>query len=130
MPLVDILVLYLVFRGKQLVCDFILQTAWMANVKGHPFNMGGAKALGMHAGIHAVFTCAIVLMLAPAFWWLGLVDFLVHGLVDKAKAMIIEKFNWTYKDNAYWWAFGIDQEAHNITHLIYIVIIVMNVAPV
>lgn len=125
MSLLDILIIYLAFRAKQVICDFFLQTSWMANVKGSPFNMGGAKALGMHAGIHAAFTFVIMIVWAPMFWWLALVDFVIHGLIDKVKAAVTNKKGWTYKDNQYWWAFGLDQEAHNLTHLAYIIIVVM-----
>ena len=51
-------------------------------------------------------------------------NFLVHAFVDKVKGMITNKFGWTYKDFEYWWAFGVDQEAHNITHFVYIIAIV------
>lgn len=125
MSLVDILLLYLAFRVKQVVCDFFLQTSWMALVKGYPFNMGGSKALFLHAGIHAAFTFLVVAIFAFQFWWLALVDFVVHGMIDKGKAMIVNKKGWTYKDDAYWWIFGLDQEAHNLTHLAYIIIIVL-----
>jgi Protein of unknown function (DUF3307) len=127
MTLLDILALYLAFRAKQLICDFFLQTSWMANVKGSPFNMGGAKALGLHAGIHAAFTFVLMIAFAPAYWWLGFVDLFIHGLIDRVKAEITNRKGWTYKDNVYWWAFGLDQEAHNLTHLCYIIAIVYGV---
>lgn len=123
MTFIDIIVIYLAFRLKQVVCDFFLQTSWMASVKGTPFNMGGAKALGLHAGIHGVFTLVLALIFAPALWWLGIVDFFAHAVIDKLKGGITNHFGWTYKDNAYWWAFGIDQEAHNLTHFIYVLAI-------
>lgn len=124
MTLFDIFILYLAFRAKQVICDFFLQTAWMANVKGSPFNMGGAKALGAHAGIHGAFTLLLMLVFAPPLWWLGAVDFLLHAVIDKTKGMVTNRFGWTYKDDYYWWAFGVDQEAHNLTHFAYIVAIV------
>ncbi len=126
MTLTAILVLYLAFRAKQVICDFFLQSAWMALVKSQPFSAGGAKALFIHAGIHACFTFLIVMIFAPQFWWLGVADFCIHALIDKTKAMINGKMGWTYKDDAYWWAFGLDQEAHNLTHLAYIIIIVVS----
>ncbi len=125
MNLTDILILYLAFRVKQVVCDFFLQPSWMALAKGNPLKKGGSKALFLHAGIHGSFTFMLMLFFAPALWWLGIVDFFVHTLIDKTKAMINHKTGWTYKDNAYWWAFGLDQEAHNLTHLAYVVYIVM-----
>lgn len=124
MTLGDILILYLVFRAKQVICDFFLQTSWMATVKGQPFNMGGAKALGAHAAVHGVFTLGIALCYDPHLWWLGVLDFFVHASVDKIKAEIINFKHWTYRDGNYWWAFGLDQEAHNLTHLCYIIVII------
>lgn len=124
MTLTGILVLYLAFRLKQVVCDFMLQPSWMALAKGLP-KKDGFRALFMHAGIHAGFTLLIMAVLAPAFWWLGVVDFVIHSIIDKTKAMLNHKLRLTYKDNAYWWAFGLDQEAHNLTHLAYIVTIVI-----
>lgn len=126
MSLTTILVLYLVFRFKQLVCDFFLQSSWMALVKGQPANRDGSKALFYHAAIHAVGTLIVALIFAPALWWLAGVDFIAHSIIDKSKAVLNHKMGWTYKDNAYWWAFGIDQELHNLTHLAYIVVIVLH----
>ncbi len=125
MSLYDILLLYLAFRAKQVTCDFLLQPSWMALVKGQPLSEGGSRALFLHAGIHAAFTFIVMMIFAPQFWWLSGVDFVIHSLIDKSKAMINHKMGWTYKDNAYWWAFGLDQEAHNLTHLVYIVILVV-----
>lgn len=123
MNFVYVIIIYLAFRAKQVICDFFLQTSWMASVKGSPFNMGGAKALGLHAGIHGLFTLGLALVFAPALWWMGPLDFVVHALIDKMKGAVTNRFGWTYKDNAYWWAFGLDQEAHNLTHFVYILIV-------
>lgn len=121
---IELLVLYLAFRAKQVICDYLLQTSWMATTKGSPFSLGGYKALAMHAGIHAAFTFMVVVLFVPSLWWLGFVDFIVHAAIDKFTAGITARNNWTYKDSRYWWTLGLDQEAHNITHLIYIIIMV------
>jgi len=126
MSLTAILVLYLAFRAKQLVCDYFLQTAWIATVKGVPKKRDAHKALVIHASIHAAGTFLLALIFAPALWWLGLVDFFVHGTIDKIKSVITTKNNWGYNDTFYWWSLGIDQEAHNLTHLAYIVAIVLH----
>lgn len=129
MTLTAILVLYLVFRVKQVLCDFFLQTPWMALEKGRPFGEGGAKPLFAHASIHAVFTLAIVLLYAPSLWWLGPLDFVIHGIVDRLKVMVTKSRGWTYGNSEYWWAFGVDQELHNLTHLLYIILIVAYLSP-
>lgn len=125
MTLAGIIVVYLAFRAKQLICDFFLQNTWMAMVKTAPFSQGGFKALAAHAAVHGLFTFALMLVFAPHLWWLGAVDFLIHGAVDKIKGMVTAAKGWTYKDGAFWWAFGIDQEMHNLTHLCYVIAIAL-----
>ena len=126
MILVNILLLYLAFRAKQVICDFFLQTGWMALTKEATQTREGLKALAVHAGIHAAFTFTLVVIFAPTLWWLGIVDFFVHGAIDRAKALIVFKNGWSYKSYQYWWAMGVDQEAHNLTHAVYIIIIVLS----
>lgn len=126
MTLLEILILYIAFRLKQLTCDFFLQSAWMALSKGNPTAKDGPKALALHAAIHAAFTLALMLYFAPGLWWLALVDFIVHGIIDKTKGAINYKMKLTHKDTGYWWTFALDQEAHNFTHLAYIVLVVLH----
>ena len=126
MTLTGILIVYLAFRAKQLICDFFLQTSWMALTKVKPVDQGCLKALAAHAGIHATATLLLALTFAPNLWWLGPLDFIIHGTIDRIKGVITEKAGWTYKDGAFWWAFGIDQEMHNLTHLGYVVLIALS----
>lgn len=121
---VTLLLLYIAFRLKHLVCDFFIQTDWMALTKGQP-GRTGARALLSHALTHAVGTTLVVLVFAPGLWWLGPVDLLVHGGIDRVKGLLGGRYGWGYKDRWFWWSFGLDQEAHNFTHLAYIVIIVL-----
>ncbi len=123
MTYTGIIILYIVFRLKQLICDFFLQNTYMVTHKHMPWLEGGGRALFAHAGIHAMFTLAIIMFYAASLWWLAIVDFFVHTVIDRLKAVITYKKGWKHKNNAFWWIFGIDQEAHNFTHLIYIIII-------
>ncbi len=126
MTLLTLLCLYLSFRAKQLVCDFILQTKWMALTKGDR-GLEAYKALFVHCGIHALGTLVIFSIFAPALWWFVFVDFTVHSIVDRVKAVLTTNCKWSPKDWKFWWAFGIDQELHNLTHLIYILLIIKHV---
>lgn len=117
-----ILLLYIAFRIKQFVCDFLLQNDWMALNKGRP-GMEGYKALLSHCLIHAAGTLIVMLVFAPAVWWLALVDFIMHSLFDRFKGILTFQKDWKYTDRWFWWSFGLDQEAHNLTHLAYILII-------
>lgn len=114
--------LYVLFRIKHFACDFLLQNDWMALTKGKP-GREGYSALLTHAAIHAAGTLAIVLAFAPALWWLGPLDFVVHAVVDRIKGLFTYRKGWTPKDTVFWWTLGADQEAHNFTHFAYIVII-------
>lgn len=124
MTLLEMLLLYIVFRIKHFACDFMLQTDWMALTKGKP-GKEGYQALFSHTLIHALGTLLIVLAFAPVLWWLALVDFVVHSIVDRLKGLITLKKGWQTNDTLFWWAFGADQELHNFTHLAYIVAILV-----
>ncbi len=124
MTLLELLLLYIAFRAKHYACDFLLQTDWMALTKGKP-GREGYKALFSHTALHAIGTLVITLIFAPAFWWLALVDFIIHSVVDRLKGIFTWGNQWTPNDTVFWWTFGLDQEAHNFTHLTYIVLIVV-----
>ncbi len=123
MTLFSLLLLYLSFRVKQVVCDFILQTGWMALNKGNP-GWDGYKPLFAHTSVHAVGTFVIFLIFCPSLWWFGFIDFAIHAMVDRLKAVMTRERGWTPDNWRFWWSFGIDQEAHNLTHLLYILIII------
>lgn len=125
MSLFSLLGLYIAFRIKQYVCDFMLQTDWMAMTKGRPGREGYA-ALFTHTLIHGIGTGLIVLVFAPSLWWLALVDFCVHSFVDRVKGVMTYRQQWTPKQTVFWWTFGMDQEAHNFTHLAYIAVIIIH----
>jgi hypothetical protein len=122
MTALTLLALYLCFRLKQFSGDYLLQTDWMALNKGKP-GKDGYKALFSHTISHGVGTFVIMLIFAPALWWLGIIDFIVHSMVDRLKGLLTNKMGWGYQDRWFWWSFGMDQEAHNLTHLAYIVIV-------
>ena len=121
----EILFLYLCFRFKHLACDYLLNNAWMALNRGKS-GMSGYVPLAAHAGIHALSTLCVFLLFQPSLWWFMIVDFIVHGTIDRIKAVLTDTKGWSEKDKAFWVALGIDQEAHNITHLCYLVIILIS----
>lgn len=118
----SLIVLYVLFRLKHFACDFLLQSDWMALTKGKP-GREGYQALFIHAFIHALGTFLIVLLYAPSLWWLGPLDFVIHSVIDRIKGYFTYKRAWGAKDTIFWWTLGADQEAHNFTHLAYIILI-------
>jgi uncharacterized protein DUF3307 len=120
LPLAKIVSVYLLFRIKHLMADYLLQTTWMA--RGKEQAVGWAGALCAHAAVHASGTTAIALAFAPSLWWLGVVDFVLHAMIDKSKTL------WGPRqpsEPVFWWAHGIDQEAHHLTHFAFVIAIVL-----
>jgi hypothetical protein len=123
LPIGDIVAVYLLFRLKQLFADYLLQTDWMARGKGRQVHW--LAPLLAHAGTHGLGTTAIALVVAPALWWLGLVDLLVHASIDRVKAVPALGGRWRPDQPAFWWSHGVDQEAHNLTHLVFVILLVL-----
>ena len=107
------------FVVKHLAADFLLQTQWMVAGKDAP--AGWFRPLLAHAAIHAALTAAICLLVLPALVWLALVDFVVHGAIDRAKAVISRRGHLRPTRSAYWWLFGLDQTLHHLTHLAFVI---------
>jgi hypothetical protein len=141
--------LLVLFQIKHFVVDYTLQTSYM--LQKFRRDWGFFFPLLAHAGLHATFTLAIVLLFAPHLWWLALVDLVVHFIMDRIKAgpkylgkfeclskkeirsMMscanisgVEVFEREFKGNTYfWWSLGFDQMIHHLTHyyiIFYIVI--------
>lgn len=128
MGLLELLYLYLCFRLKQLLCDYI-QPGWVATGKHKALLGEGGRALSLHAGVHAFGTLLITLIFVPMLWWLAVVDFFVHGTIDRIKSYLVDRKKWSMDCIPFWFTFGLDQEAHNLTHLSYIIFIFMTLNP-
>ncbi|MGH6923943.1 MAG: DUF3307 domain-containing protein [Propylenella sp.] len=115
--------LYLAFAAKHLLADYYLQTAWMA--LGKERAEGWIAPLVTHAGIHAAATLVIVLAVRPSFWWLALVDFLVHGAIDRCKGLIVRRLRLSLDRAGFWWAIGTDQTLHQLTHFAYVIVLLV-----
>ncbi len=120
LPLAEMISVYILFRLKHVAADYFLQPTWMA--RGKEQVAGWAPALFTHAAIHACGTTAIALLFAPSLWWLGAIDFMLHAMIDKGKSL------WGPRqptEPIFWWAHGVDQEAHNLTHFAFVIVIVV-----
>jgi len=114
--------LYAAFALKHYLADFVLQLDWM--VLGKEQARGWAAALAAHAGCHAVLTLLLVLVIAPGLWWLGPVDFFIHGGIDRGKAWALRRLDLKQNEAGWWRMFGADQLLHHLIHLGFIVLIV------
>lgn len=120
-PLGALVFWMLVLTGKHVLCDFLLQTRWMAMGKESP--TGWAKPLLVHCCIHGAAATLCMLAFAPAFWFLGLVDFAIHLSADRFKGYCVATYRLTGKDTWFWWLLGIDQSIHHLTDFGFAVLI-------
>lgn len=103
------------FLAKHFLADFLFQTDWMAAGKERPH--GWLLPLAAHAGVHGALTAALFLAVFPPLAWLGLADALVHGVLDRLKALATRRLQATPRQARFWWLFGADQTLHHLTHL-------------
>ncbi|MEM7404474.1 MAG: DUF3307 domain-containing protein [Pseudomonadota bacterium] len=107
--------LLVTFQLKHFIADFPLQTSWMLNKRlpGWSFVL----PLAAHCAVHAGITLLIVLIVHPTLWWLALVDFCVHFVMDRCKsaAHYLGRFNDPTRQS-FWNCFGFDQLVHHLTH--------------
>jgi len=125
----SLLPLLFLFQTKHLIADFLLQTEWMQGKFGR---FGWVLPLAAHCAVHAALTLAICLWVRPEFWWLALVDFAVHFVMDRTKASpnLLGRFKVLSNrefptatpaekrsNRFYWWSVGFDQYVHQLTNL-------------
>jgi hypothetical protein len=70
-----------------------------------------------HTGLHGLGTLLIVLPVKPALWWLALVDFAIHTVIDRGKGLIGRRTHFPPTDTRFWWLIGLDQFLHQVTHI-------------
>ncbi len=113
-------VLLVVFQLKHFLADYPLQRPYMLGKAQEGW--GFVWPLIAHCLVHSSLTLIVLLICSRLdLWWLALVDFTVHFIMDRIKSG--PNFLGRYRDRntaAYWNSFGFDQMVHHLTH-IYIV---------
>jgi hypothetical protein len=110
------LYLLIFFQVKHFIADFLLQNVWMLQ-KSRP-GWDFVPPLAIHSGVHAGLTFAAAMYVNPAYWWLAILDFVVHFTMDRIKAG--PRYLGRYHDvrgKAFWVTFGLDQMVHHLTHM-------------
>lgn len=108
------LVILCLLQIKHFLADFVWQTNRMISEKG----VYGARHGLYHSGLHALGTFI-------AFFWIhpgigisaAIIDFVAHYHIDWAKINITRHNNYTPAEGKFWFWFGLDQLAHQITYL-------------
>lgn len=103
----------LVLTFKHVIADFVLQNSWMA--LGKDQKIGWALPLLAHCLVHLAVALALILIIAPRFWFLALVDFAIHIVVDRAKGLVASRFDVTVEHPWFWTLIGVDQALHHLT---------------
>ena len=112
-PLGPLIGWMLLFTVKHIIADFLLQTAWMAHGKDQ--KTGWGLPLLVHCLIHLAVALALILIIAPRFWFLALIDFAIHIVIDRVKGLVASSFNVTVEHPWFWTLIGVDQTLHHLT---------------
>lgn len=125
--LTTIFTLLVIFQIKHFVADFPLQFPYMLRKFSPKWDF--FVPLSLHCAVHAVLTLVICFVYNPALWWLAIVDFVVHFVMDRIKSgpRYLGRFN-DFNRSAFWITFGLDQMVHHLTHL-YIVWVLVTRQP-
>ncbi len=114
MSLGTLFILLIAFQVKHFVGDFPLQREYMLR-KTVP-GWGFVAPLALHCLVHATLCLIIVVTVQPALWWLCLVDFVVHFIMDRVKSGPNYLGRYNDRDKAsYWNCLGFDQMVHHLT---------------
>src|SRR5258707_4793645 len=83
----------LLLTVKRVIADIVLQTSWMA--LGKDQKTGWALPLLAHCLVHFAVALALILIVAPRFWFVAFIDFAIHITVDRAKGFFTSTFGVT-----------------------------------
>jgi Protein of unknown function (DUF3307) len=101
---------------KHALADFFLQTKYQYTNKGVYGHPGGL----LHVLIHVALSAPLLWILAPTAPYGALIlgaEFVVHYHCDWVKEKIVKRNGWSFTNNNYWRAMGIDQLVHGLTYL-------------
>lgn len=115
--------LLVLFQIKHFIGDFPLQREYMLKkfLPGWEFFV----PLATHCFVHSLLTLAIVMAVSFDLWWLAVVDFVTHFIMDRIKSG--PRYLGRFSDNrspGFWNSFGIDQMVHHLTgfYIIWVMI--------
>jgi len=118
-----ILLALLAFQIKHFIFDFVFQTPYQFANKGSYGHPGGI----IHAGLHALGSIPALLILATPVGLLAALiigEFVVHYHVDWSKEQLVRHFELVEPKPTFWYVFGGDQLAHQMTYIAMVAIVV------
>ena len=75
--------------------------------------MSRALPLLSHCLVHLVLALALILLIAPRFWFIAFIESAIHIVVDRAKGICVSAFNVTHQHPWFWTLIGVDQTLHH-----------------
>ena len=112
----DWLLVLALLQIKHFVADFPLQTATMRREKGYYGQAGGLR----HTFVHVIGSALVLLPflgLGGAVAAVLVAEGVTHYHLDWAKERIVRRFRLGMRTPGFWWVFGADQGAHQLTYL-------------
>ena len=103
----------LLLTDKHIIADFFLQNSWMAIGKDQ--KKGWELPLLAHCLVHLAVALLLILIVAPKFWFVAFIDFLIHITVDRAKGLCTSTFGVNQEHPWFWSLIGVDQALHHLT---------------
>lgn len=108
---------------KHFVCDFPLQTCWMAINKGIYGHKGGLAHVGVHIlgtffALVAFSQYTLIFFNPLPFLAIIGIEAVIHYHTDWFKVWLNKKMNWTCdKSPKFWLSLGLDQLVHYLTYV-------------
>jgi hypothetical protein len=119
--------LLVVFQVKHFLADFPLQGEYMLQKVSGEWDF--VLPLGVHCAVHGAMTLAIVMAVDTQLWWLALVDFVIHFVMDRIKSgpRYFGRFNDKSRP-AFWNVLGFDQMVHHLTSFYIVWVLIQSKA--
>lgn len=125
MQSMTVVYLFIGLITKHFLCDFPLQTRYQYSNKGTYGHPGGL----LHALISVAGTMvALVVVLGyyNFFWWVALLEGVIHYHMDWAKMNLNNKWKLgPLTSEQFWWLLGFDQWIHYLTYAAMIIWLMM-----
>lgn len=117
--LTTVFILFTVYQLKHFLADYIFQHNYMLK-KIRP-GWDFITPLALHCAVHAGLTLLICLFFRPELWWLSLLDFVIHFVMDRLRSgpKYLGRFN-DVNQSIFWWILGLDQMVHHLSHILII----------
>lgn len=118
--------LLIIYQFKHYIADFPLQREYMLKKTLPEWNF--VLPLMTHCLVHGVLTLGICLYFNASLWWLAILDFVVHFMMDRFKSgpNYLGRFDDLSKAG-FWNVLGFDQMVHHLTHLYIVYVIITSV---